>query len=139
MNKLGNIQVLCEWNLITKKLLTSRIASLERVKKEFANCMLKNVQQSPGKGLMNLKSSKNDKAKWLKEHPLSSEDQQVISAALEAHSNKLHEQFNNNKNKKTQQPVGITKTNKRSMRLTECCFDESLKASLLSKFDSKNR
>ena len=86
----------------------------------------------------NAKTS-NDKTKWLKNHPLSSEDQQDVSAALEAHYNDLHEQFNNNKNIKTQQPVGITKTNKRSMRLTECCFDESLKASLLSKFDSKNR
>lgn len=37
------------WNLITKKFLTSGIASLECVKKEFANCMLKNIQQSPDK------------------------------------------------------------------------------------------
>ena len=74
--------------------------------------------------------SRTEKIKWLKNHPLSSEDQQDVSAALKAHYNALHE--------KNQQPT-ITKTNKRSMRLTECCFDESLKVSLLSKYDSKNR
>ena len=43
--------------------------------------------------------TKNEKAKWLKEHPLSSEDQQDVSAALEAHYNKLHENNRQPENK----------------------------------------